>query len=157
MRNDLTRELVMAPAWDRRNEGDGRYGQHCAEQRWYLKGLLGAIQFILFTGWGAGMIVQPDAPWQELHIKNTDRYNFNAPLPADLGYHSPTPRYENQHAMDCHVLPEGKCYYDGSGLNADRIFSILIHKGGEAVWEALEEYYAETFEAQAEEKISTAK
>jgi hypothetical protein len=147
--NNFTRQFEFKAAWDRRNEGDGRYGQHGAEMRFYLKGEEGAVQFILFTGWYAGIINKPDAGWNALFVKNGQ---MSEPLPADLGYHSPRQMYEGQSPMDtCHILPEGKCYYDGSGLNANRIFSILMHEGEEAMWKALEDYYAETFKTAPEE------
>lgn len=38
-----------------------------------------------------------------------------------------------------------KCYCDGSALRADDYYQILIHKGEEALWKALEDYYNETF------------
>ena len=68
------------------------------------------------------------------------------PLPADLGYHSPKPRYEDQSAMDdCDILG-GECYYDGSGLNAERVYERLLREGDQGVWLALEGYYEDVFE-----------
>lgn len=37
------------------------------------------------------------------------------------------------------------CYYDGSSLNAERVFDILVEKGSDGVWKYLEEYYIDTF------------
>ena len=69
------------------------------------------------------------------------------PLPADLGFHSPKPVYKGQRrsSNECQYLDGKPCYYDGSGLNAKRVFGILVKKGGEAVWKELEDYYKETF------------
>jgi hypothetical protein len=141
----LTRELEIHPAYDKRP----KYGQHCVEMCFYVKGPKGVVQFVLFTGWYPHIIPEPNTPWQKLckpiHLQKLDN-----PMPADLGYHSRTPRYEGQSKMNCSLLPEGECYFDGSSLNASRIFSLLVHEGGEAVWKALEEYYAETFEEQTD-------
>jgi hypothetical protein len=148
MADELIREFEIAAAYDKRVESGGRYGQHCVDFRFYLKGPKGVVQFILCTGWSKAIIATPEKPWQELGVVRT-RNNPDVlwdPMPADLGYHSPVPRYEDQTAMDCHILPEGKCYYDGSGLNANRIFSLMVHEGGEAMWKALERYYRELFE-----------
>lgn len=141
----FTRELVIRPAYDKRAEG---YGQHCVEMCWYLHGEKGVIQFVLFTGWYLSIIGKPSTDWQELH---SGRYqaswdDTNKPMPADLGYHSPVPMYEGQAKLTCHLLPAGECYYDGSGLNAYRIFAVLVHEGGDAVWRALEAEYALRFE-----------
>jgi hypothetical protein len=94
------------------------------------------------------------------------------PMPADLGYHSPKPRYAGQRPMAhrytsfsinketgkfippvygdpvvCKYLPgDAVCYYDGSSLNARRIYGVLIAEGEEAVWQELEDYYKQTFE-----------
>jgi hypothetical protein len=91
------------------------------------------------------------------------------PLPADLGYHSPGPMYEGQEpirhiyksmkVVDGVMIPpiygdpvicpylEGDvpCYYDGSGLNAQDIYKILIRDGIEAVWAELKDYHESTF------------
>lgn len=142
MSDTLTRDFEIAAAYDKRPQ----YGQHCVDFRFYVKGPKGAVQFILYTGWYPHIIPKPGTDWQELsrpiHLSEHDN-----PMPADLGYHSPVPRYEGQEPMEtCTVLPEGKCYYDGSTLNASRIFSIMVHEGGEAMWKALEEFYQEIFE-----------
>jgi hypothetical protein len=66
------------------------------------------------------------------------------PMPADLGYHWRTPRYAGQEAReDCHALGGAPCYYDGSGLNANRIYEVLLREGSEGVWRSLEQMYAE--------------
>jgi len=46
----------------------------------------------------------------------------------------------------CPYLDGKPCYYDGSGLNAERIFDILVKEGSAGVWRELEVYYRETFE-----------
>lgn len=45
----------------------------------------------------------------------------------------------------CEYLNGKPCYYDGSSLNAEKYMDILISQGDEALWEALEKYYCETF------------
>jgi len=149
---DLTREFIVHPAYDKRP----KYGQHCVDMLWLLNGPLGVVQFRLFTGWGIQVIGQPTLGWKELSMSRP-RYHsveeheaISAPMPADIGYHSPKPMYEGQTAMDCNLIPGGKCYYDGSTLHANRYFAILVHEGGEALWKALEEYYHERFEAKEE-------
>jgi hypothetical protein len=145
--NDLTHEILFYPAYDHRDKDKG---QHCVDILWLVRGPLGVIQFRLFTGWSARVIGKPDLEWQALSLSRARYSDADAvwpPMPADIGYHSPRPMYEDQSLMDCDLLPEGKCYYDGSTLNADRYFAIFIHEGGEALWKALDEYYHERFEA----------
>ena len=103
------------------------------------------------------------------------------PLPADLGYHSPVPRYDGQQAVGaqrtqwremtteerttlhvpaglkipfavptdtwtpCPWLDGRRCYADGSSLNAEPVFQRLLREGDAGVWQALEEYWQETF------------
>jgi hypothetical protein len=113
----------------------------------YVIGKCGVIQFMLMTGWSKGCIPPPDTPWQKMRVIDEE---CGKPMPADLGYHSPVPMYEGQTKVDsCEFMPDG-CYYDGSSLNADRIFSILVHEGGDAVWAALEQEYHERFKVEAE-------
>jgi len=44
----------------------------------------------------------------------------------------------------CPYLDGKPCYYDGSGLNAERIYQVLLERGSQGVWEELEQYYQET-------------
>jgi hypothetical protein len=52
-----------------------------------------------------------------------------------------------------HVAKELICYYDGSGLNAERIFGVMLREGSDGVWKALEEYYEEIFGAAEQEVV----
>jgi hypothetical protein len=45
---------------------------------------------------------------------------------------------------DCDILG-GKCYYDGSGLNAEPVYELLLREGSDGVWKSLGEYYNECF------------
>lgn len=126
----MKREITFRPAFDRRHEDPKKnYGIHGVDMLWILEGKLGAVQFLVYTG------------WQLPHIKDSE------PMAADLGYHSPKPRYEGHTPMsgECKHVKGGKCYYDGSGLNADRVLEILRREGSDGVWRELEEYYTETF------------
>lgn len=145
MTNTLERKFEVSPAYDKKAEG---YGIGAATMRFYVIGPKGAIQFVLYTGWYCHTIEKTSfddwSDWRELMVRVQPH---DVPMPADLGYHSPTPRYEGQSLMqdNCSVLG-GPCYYDGSGLNASKPFSILIHEGSDRLWEFLEGYYKETFE-----------
>lgn len=111
----------------------GSHGVHGLQIRWLVIGDKGAVQFLLFTNW----MVEPE------------RFNARsafAPLPADLGYHSRTPQYEGQTPFDCEYVPDGKCYYDGSGVNAQEPFAVLCNDGIDALWAYLESYYQHVFE-----------
>lgn len=143
---ELRRDFQVRPAYDKRAEG---YGQGCAEMTWYVIGPKGAIQFNLLTGWYPHIIKKTTfddwSDWAELRVRDPEPHD--KPMPADLGYHSYTPMYEGQDLMtgECHLL-KAPCYYDGSGLNANKPFSILVHEGGDRLWEFLEGYYYETFD-----------
>ena len=131
------RIMTMSAAFDKRHiDPKKNYGIHGVEIRMVLKGPLGATQFLLFTGWQLPHVTQ------ELMLKHhtASRCCFE-PNPADKGYHWSTPQYEGQEAHDCDLLPEGKCYYDGSSLNADDTFKALLEKGSDGVWAELEELY----------------
>lgn len=141
MSEQLVHEIIFYPAYDKRApEPNKNYGIHGVDMRWYVKGDKGAVQFVVYTNWHLPHVMS------ELE-NDPPRRGFNrfAPLPADLGYHSPTPRYEDQYCHeDCEVIGK-KCYYDGSGLNAETVYDILVREGGEAVWKYLDEYYYEIF------------
>lgn len=148
----MKRKLEFIPAFDKRSKDPNKdFGIHGVEMRWYILGPEGAIQFVLYTNWQLPHIFKE---WIGTEFSFQSNRMFNAteasalfqPLPVDVGYHSPKKMYRGQRLMtkDCPIL-KGKCYYDGSALAADKYFNILIEKGGEALWEALEEYYKKTF------------
>lgn len=93
------------------------------EHRFILIGPLGAVQFVYMTT-----------------LDGKD-------LAVDLGYHSRTPRYEDQSITrpSCPYLNDEPCYYDGSSLNADTPLRIYRHDGEEALWSYLNNYYNEVF------------
>ena len=168
----MERITQFSPAWDRSDPDPKKnQGIHSVELRMVLKGELGAVQFLLYTGWYLKK--------NQEHLKKTlpDRLSDMYPLPADLGYHSPKPMYEGHEAMGsssfdwdnkeevgtpdnplqlpllkptgtftpCEYLDGKPCYYDGSGLNAERVYGVLLEKGSDGVWKELEEYYVSTF------------
>ena len=68
-------------------------------------------------------------------------------MPADLGYHSKTPRYDGQDAIDpaCEFCDGQPCYYDGSALNASNAMYAVVNGGEAALWLFLDAYYDATF------------
>jgi hypothetical protein len=170
------KEITFSPAFDKRDpDPQKNYGVHGVEMRWLLHGPDGVVQFLVFTGWNLPHVTKEmderllakQRPKRVLKSVKSDRplsaklldelegrgpgieavdLRIRRPMPADLGYHSWMPRYEGQSAMDCHLSPNGICYYDGSGLNAEPIFSVLLREGSDGVWRELEKYYASVFE-----------
>lgn len=146
----MERRIEFRPAFDRRDSDPKKdYGVHGVDLAFYLVGDEGVVQFVLFTNWHLPHVQQErdeaaasDAGF--LHL-------MCHPMPADLGYHSRVPRYEGQTAMSggCRLL-NGPCYYDGSSLNAQRVYEILLEKGDAGVWAELEDYYREIFETRKE-------
>lgn len=136
----LVREVRFRPAYDKRNPNPSKnYGIHGVDLRMHVKGKRGAVQFVLYTNW--------QLPHVEAEFdKRPQRERFlDRPMPADLGYHSPIPVYEGHEDYgrdDCELIG-CRCYYDGSGLNAERIYEVLRREGDEGVWRELEAYYDE--------------
>ena len=122
----------------------GRYhGRHGVDLLAVLRQGNRAVQFKLYTMWHRPL-TRPKV--KDFHDKWSDRECLNAPIPADLGYHSPEPRWEGQDPIstDCEYTG-GACYYDGSSLNADPVFDRLTMEGDEGMWAALEDYFREVF------------
>ena len=142
-KNGFTREIQFSKAFDRRNPDPKKnYGVHCAEMRFLLKKKDKAVQFVLFTGW--------DLPHVREERSSTGKGIFTGTvMPADLGYHSPKPMYEGQTLINKEPCPYigVPCYYDGSGLNAEQPYEVLVTEGEEALWDFLEGYYERTFES----------
>lgn len=144
--------VEFAPAFDKRNPDPSKnYGIHGVELRMILKGDKGAVQFVLYTNWHLPHVQQ------ELVTKchrqggpsliGGSPWCSNEPMPADLGYHSPIPRYDGQGICteSCGYLDGKPCYYDGSGLNAKKVYEVLLEKGSDGVWEYLQDFYDELF------------
>ncbi len=116
------------------------YGRSSADFEAHLRGPLGSVQFKMSCGWD---LEDVEGDW----MSRSHRSRFgNPPSGHDLGYHSPTPRAGGQEPMsNCDILGR-RCYYDGSGLNADPVLRDLVRQGMPGVWAALEAYYRDTFE-----------
>lgn len=143
----FARTIEFLPAWDRRSPDPKKnYGIHGAEILFLLKGPDGAVQFRLFTQWQL-----PEVTREKMHHPydpiGGDFHWMERPMPADLGYHSPVPRYDGQDILtdECIALDGKPCYYDGSSLNAEPVFERLLREGHDGVWAALEAYYTRTF------------
>lgn len=143
MANQFERIVELTPAFDMRDPNPAKnYGIHPVELRMILKGERGAVQFVLHTGWHLSHV--HDEFWRK-HL--VDGYDWTKPYPADLGYHSRYPIYEGQEPLgeDCPYVPGGVCYYDGSTLNAEPLYEVLLKEGSEGIWRHLEAFYHETF------------
>ncbi len=123
--------------------GGGSHGRHGLQIRFVAKGDKGAIQFLLFTGWSPQSCDKSSIGSRDVHD-----WGGASTMPADLGYHSRTPRYDGQEPIDnaCEFCDGQPCYYDGSSLNADNAMYALVNGGDAALWAFLEAYYAATFD-----------
>lgn len=113
------------------------------------RGKKGVTQFVVFTDW---------IPWEPRptssnayigpEYRNRPRESVSPmyPMAADLGYHSPKRVWQDQPSRECDVLPQKRCYYDGSGLNAQPVLVEFLYDGEEAMWKRLEDYYQKVFE-----------
>jgi hypothetical protein len=145
---DLTREIRCEPGYDYRETdldkpSGQRRGCHGMNMRWLLHGEHGTVQFVIYTGWLPSWVVDDGDPFGPR--VDDRRARGTGPMAADLGHHWDTPTYpgEDGPRSDCHLRPSGRCFYDGSGLNAEPVFAKLLTGGHDAVWAALEEYYAQ--------------
>jgi len=155
----MRREVRFEPGYDRVGETDGKYGRGSMVIRFLLHGNDGAVQFVMSTGWLPthvvhrewGDVVDVRTPLQCLDGKRPIPPEPNA---TDIGHHWRTPSYDGEwKPSKCDVVTDGDCYYDGSGSNAETVMAAFFQRGDVAVWEALEEYYAQC-KASADEYAS---
>lgn len=135
----LVRSIEIFPAYDKRNiDPEKNYGIHGVDIKFLLKGKKGVIQFVIYTNWHLKS-VEKDL----IQTCKSSGYCFLKPLPADIGYHAYKPQWDGQEAMqvNCKYLDGKPCYYDGSSLQAEEIFNIMVEKGHEVMWEELEKWY----------------
>lgn len=145
---DFEKRVKFEPGYNYLHEtGPRRRGQHGMGIRFLLIGPEGAAQFLMQTFWTPLGQVDSAAEREPVHIDYWQHDQWGGfglvrpPSGADLGYHWPTPQYEDQPASDCDILPAGHCYYDGSGLAADRVLRDFVREGEPAVWRWLEKRY----------------
>jgi hypothetical protein len=141
--SNFRREIRVEPAFDKRDPDPRKnYGIHGVTLRFHLIGEEGATQFVVYTSMHLPHVAE------ELWEKHAGTgWNPFKPMAADIGYHSPRPMYEGHSPMDgpCELIGGRTCYYDGSGLAADKFFPEFLAGGDEAVWKMLEEVYRERF------------
>lgn len=146
MSDEFKQIVEFDPAFDRRSPNPREnYGIHGVELRMVLKSPDGAVQFVLYTNW---MLPHVRKEMHERMLRGPDLIGLQCaydPMPADLGYHSPKPMFEGHEPIGACPYIDGPCYYDGSGLNANRIFDVLVAEGSDRVWRELRKYYDETF------------
>lgn len=135
---------IFTPAYDKRpkNPGDPNYGIGSVRITFVVKGPQGAVQFVLYTDWY--LPAQQHDPVLGPKLMGTGLgLNRLRPMGVDVGYHAYKPHYEDQSTMGpCEFLDGANCYYDGSGLRADDwVDKVLLPKGSDGVWEALEDEY----------------
>lgn len=142
--SEFRHEVIVRPAFDRRHaEPSKNYGIHGCDLVFYLHGEKGVIQFLLSTNWHLPHVRE------ELDARTDRQFPHLSchPLPADIGYHSPVPRYEGHDAIDdaCTILDGKPCYYDGSSLMAEDVFRVLVAQGTDGLWAEMERRYTATF------------
>jgi len=143
-RRVFTRRIEFGKAFDYIVNGPKekeQYGRHGVDMWFYLIGPKGAVHLTMMTGWQLPETVEA---LEKQHYFRT-RYS-NGPMGVDLGYHSPTPRYEGQGSReDCDVIG-GKCHYDGSALAAEPVMHGFFRHGEEWLWKYLAGYYHTVFD-----------
>ena len=137
------RAIMFKPGFDwRADEPNRNFGIGSTRIWFVLSGEKGAVQWQIGTDW------YPESA--RIHLRNfPPTTDPNKPQGWDLGYHSRRPMYEEHSTMECDVLPEGRCYNDGSGLNADLPIEGFLNGGDDWVWNRLEAYYAHVFEGES--------
>lgn len=127
---------------DCRPGSGGSHGRHGLTIRFIAKAERGAVQFVLYTDW-----MPQSCPVSDIGHRDVRNWGEGHLMPADLGYHSKTPRYEDQLPISksCEFCDGQPCYYDGSGLNASDAMYALVNGGDKALWDFLDAYYASVF------------
>ena len=126
----------------------GSHGRHNAELQMTVRGPDAEVTVVISTGW--------DHPATPDDVRIARRLDY--PKGAFVEFHTAKPRYEGQESYhrpepgdSCWGWPD--CYLDTGYLMADTGAKLLVEKGSDAVWEWLENLYAETQADIAKEAI----
>lgn len=139
-KHKLERITILKPAFDKRSPiPEKNYGIGNVKCLMVLKGKKGAVHFIFGTGM---YLAETHRKWL-VNFPDHDPVQY---MGYDVGYHSPTPDFENQIKSQDKCEWIGKpCYCDGSAMRADKWMDILVRQGSEKIWEMLEKDYQEMF------------
>lgn len=137
---DFKRIIRFSMPFDKRHPNPKKnYGIHGMDNYYILVKDNKAVQFVIY------LPVYLDHVAEELSAKINPSFKV---LAADVGYHSPTPMYENQSPMgECEIIG-CECYYDGSGLHAEEVWEEWQEIGEwEWIWGKLEKIWNNYFGA----------
>ena len=140
----LQKTIRWDNAYDRTHPNPSKnYGNGAMKLVFALVGEEGAVQFYLYTPFYLPHVLQrfSKGSWFE-----GDYQAF------DLGYHSKVPMYENHSPIheNC-IYTDGPCYYDGSSLAAEHVYTMFTGMGETALWYELLKYYNDIFETEYSE------
>lgn len=136
------RIVQTRPPFDRRHTDPKKnYGVGAMDIWFILKGKKGATQFMMSTGSFLPNVIKEWIVKEHIVYKFNNEPVYGIPKPWDIGYHSKKPMFEGHTSMKCELLPGGKCYYDGSSLQAEKPYEVYLKDGDEGLWKYLEEEY----------------
>lgn len=136
----------VTPAYDRRHHSPSAGLSDCTII-FVLKGPLGAVYFQAHTGWHLPHVHRDQASRStSLHAER------QIPRTAEVGYHSPTPMYQDQRpSMDpCPYLDGQPCYRSCSVQHGMDLIPQFVAGGTEFLWPKLEEVYHRYFTKEEE-------
>ena len=135
---EFERRIMFKPGFDwRRSESSRDFGIGSIRIWFVVIGEKGAVQWQIGTDW------YPESARH--HLSHFHREPKHKPDGWDLGFHSKAQMYEGQEPHECDVLPDGKCFYDGSTTNADLLIEGFLNGGDDWIWNRLEAYYDHVF------------
>ena len=148
------RIMEFSPAYDKRDPDPAKdYGTNAVRIRFVLKGEHSAVQFVIGTNW------YPEHIQHQREGKSRAYFELE-PRGQDLGYHAdakhPIREYQSDRepgpdeslikSRECSYTKSGRCFYDGSTLNSERVVKVLLEEGSDGVWRELEAYYQGIFD-----------
>lgn len=141
--SNFERIVDVSPAYDFVRGPNTKYGIHGVELTFIVKGDKGAVQLKFGTDWYLKSVQDR----QGARMLSSPYGNLLQPHGYDIGYHSKVPMYDGQEPLteECPVIG-GRCFYDGSSLNADEWIEPFMAGGTEWLWPKLEQYYAFIFD-----------
>jgi len=147
---ELKKEIVFNPAYDRRNPDPTKnFGIGSVLCSMILSGNEGAVVFNFSTGMLLPSTIKEYIETGKACYKiNSDGmvYFLNIPCALDIACHSKKPLDDDHSILNktCDYIGQ-PCYYESSSIEADEYLQILIEKGSEPIWDLLTSYYNETF------------
>jgi hypothetical protein len=127
----FTREVRWLPG----HAMDGKFGRASLQCRMILSGPVGSVEF----RW------RPGPTPERVRGQFGDEWMHSSASGSHVGFHfdQPATHQLGDSTDECDIRASGRCYWDASYNDSDRVLAVFLSEGEEAMWTLLQLRYAQ--------------